>query len=231
MRLARYIALAGICSRRQASRLIDEGRVEVNRAPGNHIYQVVPGDEIRIDGVPVPEIAPRVYFAFHKGVGIDSKCIPEDSSSIVHLLPECARVYPVGRLDKDSRGLLLLTNDGALCQRLLHPDYYHEKEYRVSLDKPIDSQFVMRMAQGVDIGKAVTRPCEVEQVEERQFVITLTQGLNRQIRKMARALGYNVVDLQRVRIVNIGLGDLAVNTYRALSPDELSALQLSLSPA
>jgi 16S rRNA pseudouridine516 synthase len=208
MRLAKYLGHCGICSRRQASRLIDSGEVTVNGRPANHIDHVTEQDVIVVSGQRVKGIAQRHLYAFHKPVGIDCKIKPDDPSSIVHLLPHDVRLYPIGRLDKDSRGLILITNDGELCHQLNHPDQHVEKEYYVRVDKPLDAHFCERMSQGVPVDGQITLPCEVKLLDETRFRIVLKQGLNRQIRKMAKHCGYRVIDLKRVRIGALTLASL-----------------------
>lgn len=222
-RLAKYIGHAGVCSRRQASRLIDLGEVTVNGRLANHIDHVDELDEIIVQGVELEGPANKVLYAYHKPVGIDCKLKPEDPSSLVHHLPQGERVYPIGRLDKDSRGLLLLTNDGELCHQLIHPDHHQEKEYLVQVDKPLDADFCTKMAVGVPVDGQITLPCEVSLVDETRFKIILKQGLNRQIRKMAKYCGYRVIDLYRVRIANYVLNpnEVSENTYQAITLDEL----------
>ncbi|WP_440054670.1 pseudouridine synthase [Pseudoalteromonas sp. T1lg65] len=208
MRLAKYIGHCGVCSRKQASRLIEQGDVSVNGRPANHVDHVTPDDLVVVNGVQLTGPAIRELFAYHKPVGIDCKINPDDPSSIYHQLPTNTRVYPIGRLDKDSRGLLLLTNDGALCNRLIHPDFHQEKEYWVRVDKPLSKEFCQRMAAGVPILDTITLPCKVELRSEYSFQIVLKQGLNRQIRRMAQHFGYKVQDLYRVRIAQLCLSNL-----------------------
>ncbi|WP_152084558.1 pseudouridine synthase [Pseudoalteromonas sp. A25] len=205
MRLAKYLSHAGVCSRRQASRLIDSGDVIVNGRPANHIDHVSEQDEILVLGKKVCGPAAKVLYAYHKPVGIDCKLKPDDPSSLLHHLPTSQRVYPIGRLDKDSRGLLLLTNDGELCQRLIHPDHHVEKEYWVKVDRPLDAEFCQKMASGVPVDGQITLPCQVSLLDATRFKIVLKQGLNRQIRKMAKYCGYKVIDLYRVRIAHFTL--------------------------
>jgi 16S rRNA pseudouridine516 synthase len=208
MRLAKYLGHCGVCSRRQASRLIDSGEVTVNGRPANHIDHVTEQDIIVVAGTRVSGLAQKHLYAFHKPVGIDCKIKPDDPSSIVHLLPSDIRLYPIGRLDKDSRGLILITNDGELCHQLNHPEQHVEKEYYVRVDKPLDADFCERMSQGVPVDGQLTLPCEVSLLDETRFRIVLKQGLNRQIRKMAKHCGYKVVDLKRVRIATLWLDPL-----------------------
>jgi 16S rRNA pseudouridine516 synthase len=210
VRLAKYIAHAGICSRKQASRLIDQGVVRVNGQAANHIDHVNDEDEVIVEGQTITGKAPMVYFAYHKPVGIDCKLNRSDAQSLIHFLPSETRVYPIGRLDKDSRGLLILTNDGEFCNQLIHPDFHQPKRYLVTVDKPLNHSFCQTMAHGVPVDKHITLPCEVTQVNEQQFMITLRQGLNRQIRKMAHYCGYKVIDLYRIEIANLSIEQLGL---------------------
>lgn len=215
MRLAKYLGHCGVCSRRQASRLIELGEVTVNGRAANHIDHVTEQDVVVVAGKRVSGFAQKRLYAFHKPVGIDCKIKPDDPASIVHLLPNTQRLYPIGRLDKDSRGLILITNDGELCHQLNHPEQHVEKEYYVRVDKPLDASFCEKMSQGIPVDGQITLPCEVTLLAENRFRIVLKQGLNRQIRKMAKHCGYKVVDLKRVRIAtlwldtfNLGEGEL-----------------------
>ena len=208
IRLAKYIAHAGVCSRKQASRLIDQGVVTVNNRPANHIDHVDESDSVIVNGHTIKGPANLVYFAYHKPVGIDCKLNQHDSSSLIHHLPQLTRVYPIGRLDKDSRGLLILTNDGDFCNQLIHPDFHQPKRYLVTVDKPLDPAFCKKMAAGVPVDKHITLPCEVTKIASNQFSIVLKQGLNRQIRKMAHYCGYKVTDLYRVQISELKLDNL-----------------------
>ena len=208
IRLAKYIAHAGVCSRKQASRLIDEGVVSVNDRLANHIDHVDENDIVVINNQQIKGAAELVYFAYHKPVGIDCKLNKNDSTSLIHHLPQLTRVYPIGRLDKDSRGLLILTNDGEFCNQLIHPDFHQPKRYLVTVDKPINNEFCEKMAAGVPVDKQVTLPCEVTKIANTQFSIVLKQGLNRQIRKMAHYCGYKVIDLCRVQFSQLTLKDL-----------------------
>jgi 16S rRNA pseudouridine516 synthase len=230
-RLAKWIASSGFCSRRSAERLITQGKVLCNGVMAKHSDRVQPSDFIVINGEPLPALPPRQYFLYHKPVGIDCNNRPDDPASIYQQLTQLPqRVFAVGRLDKDSSGLLLLTNDGELSQHLIHPDYYHEKSYRVETRQPLNSEFISRMASGVSwqlgTNRYHSRPCPVQQLSEYGFSITLTQGLHRQIRYMCKALGFQVVSLQRFRLHNLLLGDLAAGEMRTLSQTELAGLKL-----
>ncbi|KEI71607.1 pseudouridine synthase [Endozoicomonas elysicola] len=227
IRLSKYIADAGVCSRRQASRLIEAGLVQVNGRHGLHIDRIKNGDMVVVDGQEVMTNTEKVYFLYNKPVGVDSVCDWEDGSSIVHHLPKVEnniRVFPIGRLDKDSHGLMLLTNHGELCHKLLHPDFYHEKEYLVCVDQPLSDDFLLSMSAGVRYGGVITKPCRIQKVADQWFQIILTQGLNRQIRRMCRSLGYRVLELQRIRMVNLQLGNLMLNKHRKLTDNEVIGL-------
>jgi len=208
IRLAKYIAHAGICSRKQASRLIDEGVVTVNNRPANHIDHVDEQDIVIVNEKEIKGAADLVYFAYHKPVGIDCKLNIDDSASLIHHLPTLTRVYPIGRLDKDSRGLLILTNDGDFCNQLIHPDFHQPKHYLVTVNKPLNDVFCKKMAAGVPVDKHITLPCEVTKIASNQFSIVLKQGLNRQIRKMAHYCGYKAIDLYRAQFSDLALESL-----------------------
>ena len=218
IRLAKYLADHGLCSRRAASRLIDEGRVLVNQRPANHIDHVDEEDSIQVDGQPFRAATEKHYLLYHKPVGIDCNLNPEKADSLYHLLQQFpVRLYPVGRLDKDSCGLVLLTNDGELTQRLLHPDFYHEKTYQVTVDKALTTQALAQLASGVSwtVGPHTyqSRPCQLTQLSSNRFEIVLTQGLNRQIRYMCRSVGLKVVQLKRIQLAQFKLGELPEGSF------------------
>ena len=218
IRLAKYLADHGLCSRRAASRLIDEGRVLVNHRPANHIDHVNSDDLILVDGQPFRAATEKHYLLYHKPVGIDCNLNPEKADSLYHLLQQFpVRLYPVGRLDKDSCGLVLLTNDGELTQRLLHPDFYHEKTYQVTVDKALTTQALAQLASGVSwtVGPHTyqSRPCQITQLSSNRFEIVLTQGLNRQIRYMCRSVGLKVVQLKRIQLAQFKLGELPEGSF------------------
>ncbi|MCW7551857.1 RNA pseudouridine synthase [Endozoicomonas gorgoniicola] len=225
IRIAKYIAGSGLCSRRAACRLIESGHVQLNDRVAIHTDRVSNDDTIVVNGQTIVPPAAYNYYMYNKPVGIDCVCNPQDADSIVHQINTPVRVFPVGRLDKDSHGLMLLTNDGELCQRLLHPDYYHEKEYRVTVDKPLTGQFLKTMSLGVSYGNVTTLPCQVKRQSDNIFLITLTQGMNRQIRRMCKALGYRVIKLQRLRIKSLRLGDLPLNQLQPLPNDQVLELK------
>ncbi|MCC4834291.1 pseudouridine synthase [Shewanella sp. 10N.7] len=228
MRLEQYLAHCGVSSRRQAQRLIAAGRVSFNgqqASPLDRVNQSAVNPNILLDGAPIAPIESKQYWLYHKPVGIDCRLLPDLPSSLIHILPPAPRLYPAGRLDKDSRGLLLLTNDGELTHRLMHPDFGHEKVYLVTVDRPFNDEFIEKMSQGVSYRDVTTKPCKVTAVSENQFQITLTQGLNRQIRRMAKALGYNVIDLVRMSMMNCELLNLAEKQMRPLEAAEISVLR------
>lgn len=235
MRLAHYLAQCGVASRRQASRLIEAGRVKLDGRLACHIDVIHEhkAPTLLVDGKAISPEA-KVYLVYNKPVGIDCRLLAQDPSSLIHLLPSAPRLYPAGRLDKDSRGLLLLTNDGDLTQKLMHPDFYHTKTYGVRVNKPIRDEALLALGAGVTYATVTTRPCEVRRLGIDKFEIILTQGLNRQIRRMCQALGYKVIDLQRTGIMKLELsskafGELAENKMRPLEAAELELLLSSLS--
>jgi 16S rRNA pseudouridine516 synthase len=230
-RLAKWIAQSGYCSRRAAERLITQGVISINGAVARHTDGVSALDQVSVHGQPLPAQPALQYLLYHKPVGVDCNNRPDDPASlyqVLKLLPQ--RLFAVGRLDKDSSGLLLLTNDGSLSQHLMHPAYYHEKGYLVSTDKSISAGFIASMATGVSwqLGETryQSRPCRITQTAEQEFYIVLTQGLHRQIRYMCKALGYRVTALKRDRLHNLQLAQLPEGQMRPLSSAELHQLQL-----
>ncbi|MBZ6527665.1 pseudouridine synthase [Aerococcaceae bacterium DSM 111021] len=232
MRINKYISESGKASRRGADRLINEGRVTINGELPVLGTVVEEGDVVRIDGNPVRVETNKVYLALNKPVGITSTTDQTIKGNIVDLVNHPLRVFHVGRLDKDSEGLILMTNDGDIVNEILRAEHRHEKEYIVRVDKPIRQDFLRNMAAGVDILDTTTLPAKLTQLGKYEFKIILTQGLNRQIRRMTSALGYNVVHLQRIRIMNIHLGDLPSGQWKDLSDKELNGLfkELNYTP-
>jgi 23S rRNA pseudouridine2604 synthase len=226
MRINRYIAQAGICSRRGADRLIEQGRVTINGHNAVAGAKVQDGDVITIDGIVVtlPHENDRVYIAFNKPVGITCTSDLRRKDNIISYINYPKRIFTVGRLDRDSSGLILLTDDGELAYRLTRTEHGHEKEYRVSVDKRITSSFIEGMQKGVPILDTITLPCRVWQTGEKEFRIVLTQGLNRQIRRMCEYFQYTVNDLERTRIMHIALGAQPVGSWRELTPKETQEL-------
>ena len=221
MRIHKYIGESGKASRRGADRLVNEGRVTINGELAALGSVVQAGDDVRIDDQPVYVETEKVYMALNKPVGITSTTDSDIAGNIVDLMNHPLRVFHIGRLDKDSEGLILMTNDGDIVNPILRSEHQHEKEYIVSVDKPIKRDFLRRMSAGVEILDTTTLPCKVTQLSKFDFKIILTQGLNRQIRRMTAALGYKVVHLQRIRIMNIHLGDLPHGKWRNLTKQEL----------
>ncbi|MCA1065846.1 23S rRNA pseudouridine(2604) synthase RluF [Rossellomorea sp. AcN35-11] len=224
MRINKYISEAGKASRRGADKLITEGRVTINGKIAKIGDQVNPGDDVKVSGAPVRVARNNVYIALNKPVGITSTTEKGVKGNIVDLVNHPLRIFNIGRLDKDSDGLILLTNDGDIVNEILRAENQHEKEYIVTVDRPISEDFLKQMSEGVKILGTKTLPCKVEQVSKYVFQITLTQGLNRQIRRMCEALGYEVYRLQRTRIMNIHLGNLPVGQWRDLSKKEKTRL-------
>lgn len=223
-RLNKYIADSGYCSRREADRLIEEGRVRVDGRMGVLGDKILPGMHVEVDGQGLSGRGERVYILLNKPAGIVCTADPREPMNVVDYLNYPIRIFPVGRLDKDSEGLLLLTSDGEIVNRLLRAAGGHEKEYEVEIDRPVTRDFVARMMAGVPILDTVTLPCRVRRTGPYSFNIILVQGLNRQIRRMCEALGANVRKLRRIRIMNLRLGSLQPGQWRDVTPDELHKL-------
>ena len=225
-RINKYLSESGYCSRRAADKLIEASRVAINGTPAVMGSRVSSTDHVSVDGKPVrPPQEDFVYLAFHKPVGI--VCTTDtrrEKNNIIEFINYPKRIFPIGRLDKASEGLIFLTNEGDIVNRILRARNHHEKEYVVDVDRPITPAFIRKMSAGVRILGETTRPCRVERMASHTFRIVLTQGLNRQIRRMSEALGYNVVRLQRVRIMNVTL-DLPVGEWRDLTDAEMLELR------
>ncbi|MFE5430096.1 23S rRNA pseudouridine(2604) synthase RluF [Peribacillus simplex] len=224
MRINKYISESGITSRRGADKWIAEGRVTINGTVAELGSQAEPGDDVRVDGKPIKVEQQNVYIALNKPIGITSTTEKHIKGNIVDFVNHPLRIFHIGRLDKDSSGLILLTNDGDIVNEILRAENKHEKEYIVTVDKPLTASFIKDMSSGVEILDTETLPCKVEQLTKYTFNITLMQGLNRQIRRMCSALGYEVRDLHRIRIMNIHLDGLAIGQWRDLTEDELTEL-------
>lgn len=229
MRLNKHISETGYCSRREADRLIAEGRVLLNGKKPGIGAQVAEGDEVRVDGQTLrarPNKGARrhVYIALNKPVGITCTTESDVKGNIVDFVGHEQRIFPVGRLDKDSEGLILLTSNGDIVNEILRSENNHEKEYLVAVSQPVTDEFLRAMARGVRIHGQMTKPCRTRRIAKYGFGIVLTQGLNRQIRLMAEALGYKVTQLRRVRVVNIRLGHLKPGQWRNLTDQELRGL-------
>jgi 23S rRNA pseudouridine2604 synthase len=225
VRLNKYLSETGACSRREADQWIAAGRVRVNGATAQLGTQVAEGDAVEVDGRPVAAARSQtVYIALNKPVGITCTTERQVPGNIVDFIGHAQRIFPIGRLDKDSEGLILLTNNGDIVNELLREENGHEKEYVVTVDRPCDDAFLAAMSAGVEVLGVRTQPCRVRRIGRDVFAIVLTQGLNRQIRRMCSALGYGVRRLQRVRIVNIGLDGIKVGQWRDLGEAELRGL-------
>ncbi|GED59571.1 23S rRNA pseudouridine(2604) synthase RluF [Brevibacillus formosus] len=228
MRINKFISETGICSRREADKLIEAKRVTINGQLAELGSTVASGDDVRIDGQPLGAKKKDVYIALNKPVGITCTTELHVKGNIIDFVNHPERIFPIGRLDKDSQGLILLTNDGDIVNKILRAENNHDKEYIVTVDKPITANFLHGMANGVRILGTTTKPCKVTKVSDRVFNIVLTQGLNRQIRRMCQAFGYQVRKLERIRIMNITLGNLKLGQWRNLTAKELSDLNKSL---
>ena len=227
-RLNKYIADSGVCSRREADRIIGEGRVTLDGRLGVAGDRVLPGSTVTLDGQVVGGHSRLVTIALNKPRGIVCTADPREPMNVVDYVGYPARIFPVGRLDKDSEGLLLLTSDGEIVNKLLRAAGGHEKEYEVEVDRPVTREFLEKMAAGVPILNTVTLPCRIRRTGEKSFTLILVQGLNRQIRRMCKALGCNVVRLRRVRINCIRLGGLKPGQWRELTQQEIDALWASI---
>jgi 23S rRNA pseudouridine2604 synthase len=224
MRLNKYISETGVCSRREADKWIEAGRVTCNGQSAALGTQVAEGDEVRIDGALIGVKKKPIYIALNKPVGIICTTETHIKDNIIEHVGYKERIFPVGRLDRDSEGLILLTNNGDIVNEILRSENNHEKEYVVSVDRPITDLSLSMMASGVKIMGERTKPAKVIRIDSQTFRIILTQGLNRQIRRMCSALGYKARRLQRVRIMNIQLGKLAPGQWRHLTAPELESL-------
>lgn len=227
IRLNKYIAEAGICSRREADRLIEGGRVTVGGKPAEQGMRVKAGQSVEIDGKPVGKQEEKVYLAFHKPRGVVCTSEKREKNNIMEYLHYPVRITYCGRLDKDSEGLVIMTNDGDIVHKMMRGANQHEKEYIVLLDKTITQEFLEGMQAGVYLEEldATTRSCRVERLSDTSCRIILTQGLNRQIRRMCEYFGYRVMKLVRVRVMNIELGQLKAGRYRKLTTQELQTLK------
>ena len=233
MRLNQYISSSGFCSRRQAERYITAGKVLVNGEIAPHVYFVEEQDRVEIDGYPIQHISQEIYIMLNKPKGIICTASPHIDANIIDFVSYPERVFPVGRLDKETEGLILLTNDGIIVNELMKEENNHEKEYIVTVDKKITDDFILNLSMGVEIynprKKATTRtnPCAVIQLDAYRFRITLSQGLNRQIRRMCRRFQYTVTHLQRIRIKHIQLGSLEQGQWRHLTVEEIAGLVMT----
>ena len=224
VRLNKYLSEAGVCSRREADRLIESGKVTVDGVTAQMGMRVTAGQIVKVGKKTVSKKDEMIVLAVNKPKGIVCTEDQRERDSIVRFLNYPVRVTYAGRLDKDSRGLLLMTNNGDIINQMMRAANRHEKEYKVTVDKEITEQFIKKMSEGVPILDTVTRPCTVKKIGKYTFSIILTQGLNRQIRRMCAAFGYEVKDLVRIRIMNIRLGSLKEGAYRKLTDEELEEL-------
>ena len=224
MRINKFLAESGACSRREADAWIAAGRVTVNGVAAELGTRVAEDDQVAVDGRPIDAKPRRVYLALNKPVGVECTTDRDVPGNIVDFVGHRERIFPIGRLDKDSEGLILLTNDGDVVNHVLRAENAHEKEYVVAVDRPLTPEFLAGMAGGVPILGTVTNPCRVSQVGRNTFRIVLTQGMNRQIRRMCEHFDYTVRRLQRVRIMHIRLGELPIGKWRNLTPEEVRGL-------
>jgi 23S rRNA pseudouridine2604 synthase len=224
VRINRFFTQHGLCSRREADRLVEAGRVTINgrtAVPGDRVSRA---DTVAKDGIVIPWGQRPVYIKFHKPIGVTTTTEPQVKDNIIASVGYHERIFPIGRLDKDSSGLILLTNDGEIVNKILRAENRHEKEYVVRVDRPFDRDFLDRLSRGVVILGRQTLPCTTMRTGAREFRIVLTEGRNRQIRRMCRVLGYRVTALHRIRIMNITIGNLPVGRWKHLSERELEAL-------
>lgn len=226
--LNKYISSTGICSRREADRWIEAGRVKINGNLAKKGNRVLEGDQVTIDGKLLQSKPQLVYIALHKPPGITCTTDLKDKDNIIDFVNHPERIFPIGRLDKPSTGLILLTNDGDIVNKILREENNHEKEYIVTTDRLITNDFIQKMSNGIPILGTVTKKCVVTKKGKRAFSIVLTQGLNRQIRRMCAYLDYKVVSLKRIRIMDIKLDRLKTGQWRNLSAKELEHLQKQL---
>lgn len=226
-RINKYISESGLCSRREADRYVEQGNVWINGRRATTGDQVVAGDRVKVNGQDIEpqEEEDLVLIALNKPVGIVCTTEPSEKDNIVDFVKHGTRIFPIGRLDKDSQGLILLTNNGDLVNKVLRANNHHEKEYRVTVNKPITDDFIQGMQNGVPILGQVTKKCHVEKVSTFEFTMTLVQGLNRQIRRMCDYFGYDVTQLIRTRIMNVSLKGLALGDWRDLTPKEIATIE------
>lgn len=226
VRINKFLSEAGVCSRREADRLVESGKVTVDGIPAEMGTKVLPGQRVCVNGKPVRAEEEDILLVVNKPIGIVCTTAEFDKDNIVDFINYPKRVYPIGRLDKDSSGLILMTNQGELVNKILRGGNNHDKEYMVRVNQPVTPEFVAAMEAGVVLDDGVTTlPCRVEKTGGYSFRIILTQGLNRQIRRMCEALGYRVSNLKRIRVMNIELGDLRVGSYRKVTPEEYAELR------
>ena len=224
IRLNKYIASSGLCSRREADSLIENGKVTINGVVALQGTKVNDGDVVLVNGRKITPDDDMVYIAFNKPLGVTCTTDKRDPSNIIDFIGYNDRIFPVGRLDKNSSGLILLTNDGSIVNKLLRAENGHEKEYLVTVNRPYDKNFIKQMESGVPVLGQLTLPCKLKPAGDKTFKIILQQGLNRQIRRMCEYLGYKVTKLKRIRFMNIYLGELETGKWRYLTSDEKEEL-------
>lgn len=226
VRINKFLSEAGVCSRREADRKIENGEITINDRVATTGDKVMPGDVVYVNGRPVQKEEEMVLLVLNKPAGIVCTAEKREKNNVIDFMKYPKRIYPIGRLDKDSEGLLLMTNNGEIVNKIMRAGNNHEKEYIVTVNKPVTDSFVRGLAGGVPLVdlNTTTRKCKVEKIANRKFRIILTQGLNRQIRRMCEYFGYRVEKLERVRIMNITLGDLPTGQYREVTPEEYSKL-------
>ncbi|MGP0578517.1 pseudouridine synthase [Paenibacillus peoriae] len=229
MRINKYISETGFCSRRETNRLIAAGRITINGNVCEAGAEVEPKDIVLIDGEAIPlNSSEPVYLALNKPIGIVCTAAEQVAGNIISYVNYPSRIFAIGRLDKASEGLILLTNDGSIVNQMMRSEHGHEKEYVVTVDKSVTNEFTQAMSRGVEILNVITKPCKVDRTSEYEFRIILTQGLNLQIRRMCKALGYRVLKLERIRIMNITLDHLERGQWRHLEREELELLLAKL---
>lgn len=222
--LNKYISSTGICSRREADKMIESGRVTINEKATQLGNRVFGGDIVKIDGKPIKNKPKTIYIAFNKPIGIVCTTDLKEPKNIIKYIGHPKRLFPIGRLDKPSQGLIFLTNDGDIVNKILRAGNQHEKEYIVTVKQKIMPQFIKKMSGGIPILDTITKKCKVGQINDFTFKIILTQGLNRQIRRMCQYLGYDVTKLQRTRIMNVRLGKLKIGQWRELTENEMQQI-------
>ncbi len=229
IRINKFISETGYCSRREADKLVEAGRVSLNGNTAVLGDKASYNDEVLVDGKPLKSKKEPIYIAFNKPVGIVCTTEQAISGNIIDYIKHKERIFPIGRLDKPSEGLIFLTSDGDIVNKILRAGNNHEKEYVVTVNKPIDTHFIKKMASGVPILETITKPCKIRKESSFVFNIILTQGLNRQIRRMCEFLGYRVTKLQRIRIMNVTLDNIPVGKWRNLSKTELEFIEQAVS--
>jgi 23S rRNA pseudouridine2604 synthase len=231
IQINKYISNSGFCSRRDADKLVEDARVTINDDIALPTSRVQSGDLVAIDGEKIKSKQRPIYIALNKPIGVTSTTDMSDKTNIIRFMNHPKRIFPVGRLDKDSEGLILLTNDGDIVNKILRSSNNNEKEYVVTVDKELTHEMIKQMGTGVRILGEVTKPCYIRQEGQRRFRIILKQGLNRQIRRMCEAFGYKVKTLKRIRIMHIHLGTLPTGKWRYLTPQEMDELEKALEHA